>query len=359
MRIDWLAADEIEELQAFIDERWRRGHPLAYDERLLRWQYGFPDDSERLSVLVARESGAVVGMLGLILVPFALGGRRCSGAWLTTWIATPEARRGQGGLRLLQRALEEPFGFVGTIGANDTALRILRALGFSVRASIPRWVRVVSDEALERLLGGRSSGYGRPSSPLPSAGGLRVETWGEESGGRWDELWERRLAPELVGPWRDAEYLRWRYLEHPRVSYAVRVAHDVDGAVRGLAVHRLVDVAGTAGRVMRMVELHGDAEAMTALVSDTIAVAEREDVAYAEFFCSAGAVGEPLEACGFTLEAAPTHELPSLLEPVSLQSPAGLTGAFRAGPGLGGESAVFQSDAVYVTRGDCDQDGPQ
>jgi hypothetical protein len=375
-RIEWLESADVAELQAFAKEQMRPGHIFARDAEVVRWQYRCPDDPERLSMLVARDRDRIVGVLGLIVVPFGVHGRKVPGGWLATWWVAPAARMRQVGLRLLRRALEEPFGFVGTTGANDTALRICRALGFSVRESIPRWVRVVSDEALERLLAGCSSGYGRPSSPAsradatsagapnggagaPNGGALSVETWSEEHAGRWNELWEERLAPELIGPWRDAEYVRWRYVEHPHFSYAVRVALGADGALRGLAAHRVIDVTGAQGRVMRMVELHGDVEAMSALACDAVASAERADVAYAEFFCSAAAVAESLRACGFTREAKPTHALPSLVEPLNVELPAALTGAFRAGPELGDGSAVFQSDALYITRADCDQDRPQ
>ncbi|HTU78179.1 MAG TPA: hypothetical protein VMF09_05400 [Solirubrobacteraceae bacterium] len=359
LQIDWLPADQIGELQQFIDEHWRRGHRLAYDEELLRWQHRFPGNPERLSFLVARAGGEIVGALGVIIVSFGMRGVRSSGGWLTTWIATPAARKGHGGLRLLRRALEEPFGFVGTTGANETALTIYRALGFSIRESIPRWVRVISDDALATLLGERSSLHGEPSQTPPLIDGLRISTWSEAHASGWDELWERTLAPRLIGPWRDAAYVRWRYVEHPHFKYEVRVAEDRAGSVRGMAVHRLADVGGADGGVARMVELHGEAAAMTALASDVIALAGRAGAAFAEFFCSAGDVAEPLQACGFTMEREPTHALPVLIEPLNRELPATLTGAFRADGGARGDSTVFDSDALYITRSDCDQDRPQ
>jgi hypothetical protein len=359
MQIDWVAAGRIEELQLFIDEHWRRGHLLASDRALLRWQHRFPGDPERLSVLVARAEGQIVGALGVIMVSFGIRGHRSSGAWLTTWIATPAAREDQGGLRLLRRVLEEPFGFVGTTGANETALRIYRALGFSIRESIPRWVRVISDDALATLLGDRRSPYGEPPGRPPANGSLRISAWSDAHTQRWDDLWEHRLAPQLIGVWRDAAYLRWRYLEHPRFTYTVRVAEDADGSLRGMAVYRVADVRGAEGKVVRIVDLHGDAAAMTALVSDAIGAAARADAAFAEFYCSAGTVAESLGACGFTVEAEPTHALPALIEPLNVELSAALTGAFRTGAELGGDQAVFESDALYMTRSDCDQDRPQ
>jgi Acetyltransferase (GNAT) domain len=358
MQIDWLAAADVEELQEFIDEHWRRGHLLAHDAGLLRWQHRFPDDPGRLSVLVARQGGRIVGTLGAIPVSFCVRGRRLPGAWLTTWSATPAARRQQAGLRLLRHALAEPFDFVGTTGANETALRIYGALGFSIRESIPRWVRVLSDDALGRLLGGRTPPYGAPPARPPVADSLRVSPWTEGSAQRWQELWESQLAPQLTGTWRDAAYLRWRFLEHPHFPYAVRFVEDVGGSLRGLAVHRIADIRGGEGRVVRIVELLGDREVATALLSDVIATGSRAGAAFVEFYCVGAATVEPLEACGFTLEPEPTGALPAMFEPLNFEIPPTLTCALHLGEDLGEESAALASDALYLTRADGDQDRP-
>jgi hypothetical protein len=359
LQIDWLEADRLGELQSFIDEHWRRGHRLAHDAVLLSWQHRFPGDSERLAFLVARAGGRIVGALGVILVSFGIYGRRTHGGWLTTWIATPAAREHQGGLRLLRHVLDERLDFVGTTGANETALRIYRALGFSIRRSIPRWVRVTSDDALATMLGHRESPYREPLSVSPGAGSQRVLQWSDSHAECWDALWEQRLAPRLIGTWRDADYLRWRYLEHPSFTYEVRVAEAADGSLRGAAVHRIAQVGGAQGKVARLVELHGDSEAMTALAANVVEGAARAGVAFAEFFCSAGAVSGPLRACGFSEEPEPSHALPVLVEPLNLELSPLLTGAFRVPDGLGLEPDVFASEDLYVTRADCDQDRPQ
>jgi ribosomal protein S18 acetylase RimI-like enzyme len=371
-QVDWLPTSRIAELQAHIKEHWRRGHPLAH-EGLLRWQYRFPGDSERLSVVVAREGGQIVGVLGVIVVSFCVRGRRCTGGWLATWTVTPAARKRQVGLRLLRHVLEEPFGFVGVTAANEIALRIYRALGFSINPSIPRWVQTISSDALSTLLGSgappcaeqpkrrpsgdRAPASGEPPAQPPAGSSLRISSWSEGLAERWDETWGRQFAPQLIGTWRDAAYLRWRYLEHPRFAYAVRVAQDAGGSLRGLAVHRIADVRGAEGGVARVVELLGDPEAATALVRDVIAAGARAEAAFAEFYCSAAAVAEPLGECGFTLEAEPTAALPALFEPLNFGMPM-LSGAFSAGAELGGDPALFDSDALYVTRSDGDADRP-
>jgi len=56
----------------------------------------------------------------------------------------------------------------------------------------------------------------------------------------------RWLYDRCVGAWgasaiRDADWFRWRYLEHPTRDYVLLGARDADGILRGLAVYRRAD----------------------------------------------------------------------------------------------------------------------
>ncbi len=358
-KIDWLSTDDIAELQGFAREHMRGGHIFASDAEIVRWQYRSLTHPDRISMLVARERGRIVGVLGLIDVAFCARGGKVTAGWLANWMVAPAARESQVGLSLLRHMLAEPRELIGVLGITEMALRIYRALGFTIRESIPRWVRVVSEDALSTLIAEPPSPYRVPPRMSSVSGQQRVSTWSEVHAQRWDELWEQRLAPRLIGTWRDAEYLRWRYLEHPRFVYRLRVAEDAEGSLRGLAVYRIVEARGAEGRAARIVELLGDEEAASALLVDVIAAAERADAAFAEFYCSAGAVSASLEACGFTLEREPTQALPALIEPLNVQLSAVVPAAFHTGPELSEYPALLDSDALYVTRSDSDQDRPQ
>jgi len=355
--IDWLRAEQLSELQAFFDEHWQRGHILARDAELVRWQHRLPDHPDRVSMLVAREEGQIVGVLGMILVGFCWRGRCIPGGWLAGWIVTPHARSRQTGLRLLRHATGSlELSFIGVTGINEKALRIYRALGFSICESIPRWVRVISDDALARLLAGRGSPLREPVTAPAMITGLQTAAWSDVLAQRWDDAWRKRIAPQLIGTWRDAAYLRWRYLEHPRFSYSVRFAHDNDGAVRGMAVHRVAEALGSRGRVVRLLELLGDDETMTTLAADAVACGAKAGAAFADMYCTADAVAGPLASCGFTLSPGESDNLPALFEPIDFNETR-LTGAFSVGQEFDG-SKLLHSGALYVTRSDSDQDRP-
>ena len=371
LQIDWCPTERIPTLQEFIDIHWKRGgHILARDAKLLRWQYEFPEDDQRLSVLVAQQDNATLGMLGLIHFGFCMRGERLPGAWLTTWLSVPETQAPRVGLRLLQKVLTDDYTMVGTLGGNAIAQRILGALRFDLRDSIPRWVRVISTSKLESLLAERAEPYppeawaawratAQRSMICVPGSSLRVVNWTEDNAERWDQTWRERFAPALQGTWRDADYLRWRYVDHPRFQYVLRFAEDTaKGVLTGLLVYRVETVDGRDEKVLRVVDFLSDENVGSLLSAVLVEAGEAEGVAFADFSCTSGNFIGPLEAVGFAPEKMLPARLPRLFQPLDFTT-APLTGAFWVKPAISNNSrSFFRSPSLYFTGSDCDQDRP-
>lgn len=310
-RIDWLPLDRLPELQAFVDEHWRRGHVLARDAELLRWQHRRRSDPDRLAVLVAEEDGRLVAMLGWIEFDACVGDERVPGGWMTNWLVVPEVRGRKLGLALVERALEEDYELVGALGANAATRHVLGGFGFA-EVGMFRWVRVFDADALRELLGGRE--LPRPEAPA-----------------------ETRAGTGFVGACRDADFLRRRYGEHPRFRYEV---------VDGKAVYRIETVAGSSARVARIVDFLGN-EALAVRAADE---AERAGAVFADFYCASARFGAPLEAAGFT----PDPGLPGRFQPLDF-SDRPIVSCFWAASRLGVD---FSGGDLYVTRADSDLDRP-
>lgn len=356
--IGWCPARRLDELQGFIDEEWSRGHVLATDAELLRWQHPRPDPDE-LSVLIADgDDGAIAGILGIIPAPFCERGERREGAWLTTWVVRPAERSRLLGVALLRHAIDHTDGLVATTGGNRTTMRILRTQRFHLVDAIPRWVRPVSAPALERLMlaaGSTALAFAPARGPAPAVplvSDVRVAALGDEVAAAWDEAW-RRLAPGLVGTWRDAAYLRWRYLQHPSFDYTVSVALDPGGEALALLVARRQPVRDRDEEVVRIVELLGDPGAQRTLVADMLATVDPDQTAFVDFYCTSAPFAAALQEAGFHREN-PEAPFPSLFQPLDARR-ASLTGAFAAS---GRDASLFTGDDVYFTRSDGDQDRP-
>jgi GNAT superfamily N-acetyltransferase len=309
--IDWLPTSRLAELQSFIDEHWRRGHVLARDAELLRWQHRRRADPDRLAVLVAEEDGRLVAMLGWIEFDACVGEELVPGGWMTNWLVVPEARGRGLGAALVEHALEAEYEFVGALGANSATRHVLGGLGFA-EVGMFRWVRVFDPSALRDLLGGREPVPVEAPVPAPGAVGI-------------------------VGACRDAEFLRWRYREHPRFRYEV---------VGDSAAYRIETVAGSSAKVARIVDFLGD-EDLAGCIADE---AERAGAVFADFYCTSARFGAPLEAVGFV----PDPGLPGRFQPLDF-SDRPLVSNFWAAPHLGVD---FAGGDLYVTRADSDLDRP-
>jgi hypothetical protein len=307
---------------AFIDQHWKAGHILSRDRDLLCWQHRIPGDPANLSVLTASREGRITGVLGVIRVAAHLHGRKVPGAWLALWYVDPTAGEGPLGLRLMNAAFEEGFGFIGCTGMNDVALRLFRGLKFRVIESVPRWIL--------------PQGFATAAFPLHD---FTIADWQDD--------WTVRNTGEL-GVWRDADYIEWRYAQHPRYDYRIRVAR-LGGEAQGLSVSRVEHVRDSTDTVLRVVELMGTPEAMRALGADLTHAAHQHKVWFADFYCTRLECGAALEESGFTRQNADT--LPSLFQPLDPKPRPLNLAIWTAEP-------VTHDAQIYFTRSDGDQDRP-
>jgi GNAT superfamily N-acetyltransferase len=260
LTIDWVPLERLAEVQRFIDERWRRGHVLARDDQLLRWQHRSLSAPDRLAILTAEDDCELVAMLGLIEFEACLGEQRGRGAWMTNWLVVPEWR-GEGlGAALVERACSQ-YALVGALDANDTTRRALA--GSFVELPILRWALPYDPDAMP----GQPEWIDTPAS------------------------WPGTFA----GACRDDEFVAWRYRNHPRFEYTV---------LDGFAAYRL------AGDVLRVVDFLGD----EGLAEKVAAAGRRAGAVYAEFLCHSPGYAAPLEAVGFRR----ARGLPSRFQPLDL-----------------------------------------
>ncbi len=190
--------------------------------------------------------------------------------------------------------------------------------------------------------------------------GVDTVRWSEKLVSAWDECWRERLAPHLVCASRGASYLRWRYVQHPRFRYELRFARDRNGTLTGLVVYRIEQIGGHSATVMRIVEFLAAPEDRGSLADYVALAAHREDVVFADFYCSSSEFGRALEQVGFRRQTGRPDNLvfPTRLQPVERRH-IRMAGAFLFARHLRGKLDSFvESGRLYVTKSDSDQDRP-
>ena len=368
LKLDWCRPRDVPHLGELIERHWRAGHVMGRDPVLYAWQFRHPGRPAGLSVLLARRGDQLLGHLGLIPGDFNLHGQRLTGAWASLWFVASEIEGGGAGVALMRKAQEEAGSVLGCLRYNHIAGRLYGALGFHLWPATPRWVGMGQPEALAGLLADSPQPYApqlsqaladaRAGAGLAPAGDLEVVDWTDGDAQAWDQTWLEDLAPAGLGAWLDAEFLAWRYVEHPVFKYHLRLARRPGrGRVLGLMVYRLQELAGRPQKVLRLVELLALDQARDALLADLAAQAARPGVALVDFHCTSQELAPALTRAGLVREDGLPELLPSLFQPLDYRREA-LPGALWASPQVGKASQLFSDPALYLTRGQSDQDRP-
>jgi GNAT superfamily N-acetyltransferase len=379
--ISFCKSEEIPALVEFIRGHWKRDHIFARDSDFLRWHYdgrraaSVDVDDNGLSFLLARDSGRIIGMLGLNEVGFNVFGERRAGVWTSLWYVRPEYRTQAVGARLWQKLTALDYDAISMMGMNPAVQPFFRSLGYELLVDTPRWCGILNRDAAERLLACAPSAVPaavdtvldslctslRADVDGEADGEFEVKDWTDSLSEAWDAVWRRRFAPSIIGSDRPAEYIAWRYIRHPIYRYRVRcVLRRATGDVEGMIVTRKESPRGCDERVLRIVELLGERSALRVLAAAEMENAKRDGVAFADYHAISGQFAAPLEDLGFQRVDADERGgvIPQRFQPLEFGKRP-LTSAFRLSKRLAADvGTMIERGDFYVSRADGDQDRP-
>ena len=241
--------NDITRVQSFIDEHWRRGHVVARDEALLRWQHLAPNGT--LNVVLAERNDDLVGMLGFLdpgIIDHTLESESLALAMWVTRADIPTTGVGIGLVRHLLRVRHPAL--VATVGVAIPAQAILHTLGFSTGHMSHHAILnpSLSDFTLARVASDR-----RPTSPTTRPNtSIDVRPCVALDDGLGDLL-ANHSALHLPG--KTLAYIRSRFGNHPRYTYQA-ITVSVSGRPRLLLVCRIIEARGRT--ILRCVDSVGD-----------------------------------------------------------------------------------------------------
>ena len=192
-------------------------------------------------------------------------------------------------------------------------------------------------------------------------GGLRVVEWSTDTAAAWDRCWSGVLARRFVGACRDAAYVTWRYVSHPRFEYQLRCAQRAsDGTVEGIAVWRVERVRDRATWVLRIVEFLGSPAAEEVLAQSVLEGARDSGAALGDFYCASARAAEVLARIGFQRAPAVPGDVvfPSRFQPLESQHFPMTTLVRLPGAWRGRMRELLDEGRLYITKSDGDQDRP-
>jgi hypothetical protein len=336
------ANDDAEGLRTFFSEMYSPDYVLSRDAAFMRWQFAAAPSANRagLDLKLAVVDGAIAGCIGFIPIALSGAGAPVTAAWAANWMVDDRFRRlGLG--PLLMRELGRDFDVVLALGGNRDAHALLPRMGWTDFGDLPRYVAILdADQA--RQLGDVS---GQAVAPIPeTAEGARVPVVPEEATALWDEV-----SVALIGTRRTADYLNWRYTEHPVFDYRIFELRR-SGRLVGIGIYRLERVRDLPVTVARVVEVIAAPDDAGALLATLVHDAAGHGAALMDFFCPATTLRAPLEQARFSPGAG--ARFPILFQPIDRSR----TGVLLMADVR--KCAQAANREWYVTTADGDQDRP-
>ncbi len=366
--------DDYPPIREFLVEYWSAENIYAREPKLFDWTFGRQSlwDRDGYSFALAEDRDNVIGILGGI--PFTMNcfGKQSPALWLANYMISPAHRRGPLAVQLLRMMRRDPYQATIAFGINPRTAPIYQVLRWKVVENIPRHF-VILPQAAERmceLFRLAHAGWERErieslvnyfklSTSLEN--NLKFDTSLPHN---WDAIGWNPIAQRTAGAARDAEYLKWRYLDHPIFDYRLIVTYENDRA--GLLIWRLETIRRKAvsgdeniDRIGRVVEfLPTSRQNARALFSRFLHDLSDADAICADFYCYHGETRELLTASGML--PAESHVdgqyIPSRFQPLDDKTSVIMSSIFALNEM---PACTPGSDCVwYWTKSDADQDRP-
>jgi hypothetical protein len=365
--------DEYQQVSDFLDQHWATGHVYTRMRNLFDWTFHRPGhwDPETYSFSLAVDGGELIGILGGI--PFTLNrfGETSKAVWIVNYVIRVDHRKGATALQLLSSFRRTEFSAVVAFGINPATVAIYQVLRGKVLPEIPRHflvmpgqenrmahtLRIAYPDWPEERAQDLVSAFRLTDVPkAPSRFGTTIpQSWNERD---WPEL-----AQHTIGAARDADYLDWRYRQHPVFDYRFVTVEDEKRT--GCAVWRLETIRRQTpegqqdvDKIARLVEfLPASAANAEPLFAAFLKDVDGAGAMGADFYGYHGETRRLFQEMKF--RGAETHAegraLPSRFQPID-------------GKGGGILSAIFLQDSEtptangssswYWTKSDSDQDRP-
>lgn len=291
--------EDIPLIMNFIDIHWKKGHILARDLELFRWQF-CPADEVNMVIGKDSQSGELYGILGFIRYNFSNQPDISGSIWKKIHCGDPIL-----GLEMEKKVWEiTGCRWWASPGMNDRALRLGVLRGDTAR-SMHHFYRLgyVEDFRIARVEEKKrkdfSADQGVKLVPLS-----RIEKFTE---------WFSEEYLQTFLPYKDTHYIRWRYYDHPIYCYDIYGIRLPDGRIRSALVCRTVEAEGH--KVIRLVDFIGQEEDFGKIGKELDGILQSGDYEYIDFYMY-GMDISAVERAGFTRRTVEdSNIIPNYFEP--------------------------------------------
>lgn len=328
--------DEIEDVIAFIDRYWQKGHILTKSRALLDWQH-YDKNHGRYNFVLARSKKdyEIHGLIGFILSSVYDVGIENPIRWGAIWkVRNDVAVKGLG--LALKGYMEEniPVQYIGGVGLSKYSKEIDAKLGERM-GKLQQYYIANPDIEDYKLV----------SNPEHSK--LKSDVRGKKFRCIDEDSYEEAVIDlkDKIAPYKSVQYFVNRYFRHPIYQYQCIGIENECGETEAVFFYRKAEAEDTA--CLFIVDYIGDGSELSGLYGAFVDLLRNESAEYISFPCD-GISDYQMRQAGFCLREDSEVILPVYYEPFA-QMNVDLDFHFWS---------KAPSGNVILVKGDADQDRP-
>lgn len=258
--------EDVRPAMDFIDRNWKQGHPLAVSEKLFRWQYIMFD---QYNFLIAEdENKKIYGFYGFVVYSKEKKPDISGNMWRVIPSGNPIL-----GLEMTQFVKEHiPMNTNTTLGYSEKAIKIEKLLRGSV-SYMKHYYRLANKNTYNvAVVKENHQEYCPQTEKLHF---VQIDSYQEfEASINEEDLKKGK-------PYKDLEYIRHRFFEHPYYSYSIyQIVSDAETPL--WMVTREVECNNS--KILKIVDLYGEHQNLIGIAQILDAIIEERQYEYIDFY---------------------------------------------------------------------------
>lgn len=333
----------------YIEKNWIRQTVLSivdFFEWLLKY-YPAGNGVNRSLVIVNRKTSDMHGFFGITPRRFIVNGNTLSGAELTTWIISEEARGRSFASQMLTHLISN-YDFIFAVGGvTAPALDVYKRMGFKHISSIPRFYKIYNLERTRAISNITDLGL-----KLLSKINIRVESVPPVE--EFNPASSYKNSYERMNCYtRSVADIVWRYIKHPFHKYKIFVINPNSEKevflVLRIEQHEFI-------RLCHVIDFYGYEEGFLDALNFIDYHCLNNNVDFADFYCLSSQITKYFWCNGwFSALDDSQVTVPHLFNPLELRNPPTSSIIMHSPKHL---IQLCDINRLYITKGDGDLDKP-
>ena len=339
-------------LKKFYDKNYRPNYILG-NPKLFNWQFQHNDKK----VAALSLNGEIIAHQGYVPVVFSDGETDYKGFISASTMVDVDFRR-KGLMTVLRSTVQDDYETAVSLGGSKQGVALYTSMGYRHYGDLIRLVAIVDPAKCDGIAQRPDKLKQTVTLAREDDSSIRPIKRFSEISDQLETLRNKILPPKTsFGVKRNAEFLDWRYTDHPIFDYQ-HYGLWQGNELKAITIFRKEKISEKSIPVIRMTELIGEGQDLRKLVQGSVLSQENSgDVAWIDWFCSHAKICEDLKPLGF-LE--PKDILPSVLpiftKPVDYYKVSYPFLFWAKDEELHKQMPTI--DKWYITKGDGDADRP-